>query len=887
MASELGPGSRLGPFEIVDRLGAGGMGEVWRARDTTLDREVALKFLPPALAADADRLGRFEREAKVLASLNHPNIAGIFGLHDHGGIRFLAMEYVPGEDLAERLERGPMPVEEALDVARRIAEAIEAAHDQGVVHRDLKPANVKLTEDGIVKVLDFGLAKALDPVATTGAPAVDPTMSPTITSLGTVAGVVLGTAAYMSPEQAKGKPVDRRTDIWAFGCMLYEMLVGHRPFRGEGISEVLAAVIMAPVPFEELPASLPARARQLVHRCLERDPRRRLRDMGEARYTLEEILSGAPDDTPVATAASKPRSSRALPLAIGATAVVAILATAAIVRGLAPTPPEPPVRRFAIPAKGPFRSTNQSRLVEASPDGSAVAYAEDGKILVRPLSRMEPIVVSTAADPSCLFWSPDGTFLGYAAGGKLWKTPARGGESTAIADIRIPLSGGTSVAWCPDDKIVLGNGEGGLYRVSAQGGDLEPFVPIEAEKESDLHDARCLPDGSVLFVPHMTGGRPSKIVLYADGKRKDLLQLAPDQDIWFPVYSPAGFLLYHRHPANAGVWAVPFSLERREITGDPFLVAADADVPSVANDGTLVHVTGAGSSLTQMFWADREGKLLGPIGPPQEQWPFPQLSPDGRRVAIAAKENELDDIWIHDVERGTHTRLSVSNVPYSLEAWSPDSKTIVFSEGTGSPLTMKIKNADGSGEAKTISTGYAPAYGPGGKTLVFSDIDPVSFWDIRTVDLAGGATPATILNGAATELWPRISPDGKYFAYVSDEGGTNEIYLKRFPSGEGKWQVSLGGGSWPRWSPKGDRIYYARGDTLMEVDVRLEAEPRLGPPREIFTRKPLGRTLIFGWAPGFDVSADGTRFVVVVPMGDEPRTDGIVVVENWLRDFRK
>jgi serine/threonine protein kinase/Tol biopolymer transport system component len=863
------------------------MGEVWKATDTTLARDVAIKFLPASLASDPERLARFEREAKVLASLNHPGIAGIFGLHEKDGVRFLAMELVPGEDLAQRLERGKIPITETIDIARQIAEALEAAHDQGVVHRDLKPANVKLTPDGKVKVLDFGLAKALDPMASGGKSGADSRMSPTITSLGTVAGMILGTAAYMSPEQAKGKPVDRRTDIWAFGCILYEMLAGRRPFEGEGISEVLAAVIMAPIAFDALPSSIPPRLDRLVHRCLERDPRRRLRDMGEARLALEDIQSGKADDAPAeaVTDAPKPSRLRRLLTIAAAAAVTAILAYP-VQRAFAPKPVDRPLRRFEIAAHGPFRSSNQSRLVGISPDGKAIAYVEAGKLLVRPLARLEPVVIPTTSEPSIIFWSPDSAFIGYAAGGKLWKAPAAGGESSVVADIRQSLTGGSSASWCPDGKILLTTGDGGVLRVSASGGDFAELVATEKEKETDIHDASCLVDDSVLFVPHAAGGRPNSLWIYADGKRKELLKLAADQDIWFPVYSPAGYILYHRHPANTGVWALPFSLAKHAVTGDPFLVAADADVPSVSTDGTLVHVTGSASRLTRMFWVDRNGKTIAPIGPAQEQWPFPELSPDARYVAIVAKENEVDDVWIHDAERGTRTRLSASNVPYSIEAWSPDAKTILYNEGTSTPLTMKIKNVDGSADARVLHTGYAASYSVDGRYVLFADTDKTN-WNLWYLDTKGDGTPKPLVSSPATEAWPRLSPDGKYFAYVSDESGADEIYLKRFPEGDGRWQVTVGGGQWPRWNRRGDKLYYTKGDAIMEVDVALGPEPRLGAPREVFTRKPLGWPLIFGWAPGFDVSPDGNRFVVVEAQGVAKASGGIVIEENWTKEFAK
>ena len=881
----LAPGLSLLNFRLVEKIGEGGMGEVWKATDTTLGRDVALKFLPASLSSDPERLLRFEREAKVLASLNHPGIAGIYGLHEAGGVRFLAMELVPGEDLAQRLEKGSVPFSEVTDIARQIAEALEAAHDQGIVHRDLKPANVKLTPDGKIKVLDFGLAKALDPVASGGRAGMDSRMSPTITSLGTVAGVILGTASYMSPEQAKGRPVDRRTDIWAFGCILYEMLAGRRPFEGEGISEVLAAVIMAPIAFEALPASVPPRLTRLVRRCLERDPRRRLRDIGEARLELEDIQSGRADDAPGTAAVPQPATAPSSPLrlwaAIGATALVTALLAFAVNRAMTPGKVDSPVRRFEISAHGPFRSVNQSRLAEISPDGKAIAYVDAGKLLVRPLARIEPVVIATPGEPSILFWSPDSAFIGYAAGGKLWKAPAAGGESSVIADIRMAMTGGSSASWCPDGKIVFGNGEGGLMRVSSSGGDFEELVPLDKGKESDIHDASCVQDGSVLFVPHADGGRPSSIWIFADGKRKQLLKLAADQDIWFPVYSPAGFILYHRHPANTGVWALPFSLAKRAATGDPFMVAADGDVPSVSVDGTLVYVRGSSSRISRMLWVDRTGKSIAPIGPPQEQWPFPELSPDGRSVAIFAKENELGDVWIHDVERGTRTRLSTAHTDYSFEAWSPDGKAIVYAEGAAPPLTMKTRNADGSGEARTMRTGWSPAYSADGRYLLFADFDKNSIWDVWFMDTKAGGSAVPLVKGNPIEFAPRLSPDGKYFAYVSDEGGAAEVYLKRFPAGEGRWQVSTGGGFWPRFSRRGDKLYYASGDSIMELDVALGAEPKLGAPHELFKRKPLGWGLIFGWPPGFDVSPDGRRFVIVEPQGNPRDLGGIVVEENW------
>jgi eukaryotic-like serine/threonine-protein kinase len=883
---ELKSGSVIGHYRIVDKIGEGGMGVVWRARDTTLDREVAIKVLPDVFADDPQRLARFEREAKVLASLNHPGIATIHGLHEAQGVHFLAMELVPGVDLAQRLATGPIPVDEALGVALKVAEALEAAHDSGVVHRDLKPANVLVTPDGKVKVLDFGLAKALDPDASASGSA---SLSPTLTTPAmTRAGVILGTAAYMSPEQAKGKPVDRRADVWAFGCLLYEMLSGHRPFQGEGVSEVIAAVIMAPVEFRDLPATVPRRVQRLVRRCLEKDPRRRLRDIGEARIAIEEVLAGGADDEAASAPAPSTRASIPRQLITGAGfAVVAALATAGYFLFLAPRPAEAPVRRYEIAARGPFRSNAQGRMVAISPDGKVIAYGDQGKLLLRPLARTEAVAVATTVEPILLFWSPDSASLGYVAGGKLWKVPAGGGESTLIADIHAQMSGGASASWCPDGRIVLSTGESGVLKVSSQGGDFQEIVPLEKGTESDIHDATCLPDNSILFTPHAAGGRPNSLVLFDGRQRKVILKLAADQDIWFPVWSRTGHILYHRHPSNSGVWALPFSLERHEATGDPILVAPGSDVPSVSDDGTLIHVVGVGSRTTRMVLVDRTGKPIRTIGPPQEQWPFPELSPDGRTVAISAKENELDDIWLHDVERGTHTRLSAGNVGYSVEGWSSDGRNVLYSEGTGAPLHMKVRAADGSGEARSLGNGWSASYSPDGRYLLFADYTEKNNWDMFSIDTRGDGKPVPLVSGKDNEVWPRLSPDGRYLAYVSDEGGgDDDVYVRRFPTGEGKWQVSTGGGTWPRWSRRGDRIFYVQRDAVMEVPVTPGPEPRFGTPRLLFTRKPLGWPLVYGWPPGFDVTPDGDRFVIVEAQEVErPEHSGIVVVENWAREF--
>ncbi len=874
----LEPGLMLGKHRLVEKIGEGGMGVVWRGIDTSLDREVAIKVLPDHFSSDAERLARFEREAKLLASLNHPGIATIHGFHDVDGVRFLAMELVGGMDLAQRLSTGPMPIEEVLEAGLQMATALESAHESGVVHRDLKPANVKLNSDGKIKILDFGLAKALERELPEGG-----SLSPTLTTPATRVGVIMGTAAYMSPEQAKGKPADRRADIWAFGCVMYEMLTGKRPFSGDGVSEILAAVIMSPVALETLPAGLPASVRRLLGRCLEKDPHRRLRDIGEARFVIEEALSGRAETIEPGAPAGAPAVRRISIPVLAAGMILAGVIGAALLRAFMPQAPSPPLRRFEVAAEGPRRSGLSGRLVAISPDGGNLAYVGGDRLMVRPLDRLEPIPIETRSGPDFLFWSPDSAWIAYAEGGKLWKAPAGGGPSAIIADLPEPaLVGGSGGSWGPDGQIAITCGTEALYSVPARGGDFQVLVRVDPGKEeSDFHEPHYLPDGSMILTVHRTDGRPDRLELLADGVRTTLLSIE-GQDLWYPVYSTTGHILYRRHPANPGLWALPYAMEQRRVTGEPFLVSAEGDLPSVSADGTLVHVASAAARQTQMVWTDREGRILGPIGQPQDHWPFPELSPDERYLAIVAFEGGSDAIWLHDVERGTRTRLTFGDSD-SLQSvsWSTSGDRIFFSDGVNPPFAMKARASDGSGGIEDLGSGVAPFLSPDGKYLLYAAQTEDTGWDLWYRDMETEEDPVRFLTAVGDQFWPRVSPGGDHVAYTSFETGSAEVYVKPFPSGPGKWQVSTDGGSWQRWSHDGKRLYYVREETIMEVDVSTGPSIRLGKPRAIFTREPLGRSLVFGWSPGFDVSDDDRRFVIAAPVGEEGST-GIIVVENWI-----
>jgi serine/threonine protein kinase/dipeptidyl aminopeptidase/acylaminoacyl peptidase len=877
-------GKRISHYSVTAKLGEGGMGEVYLATDSRLGRNVALKVLPEVFASDAERMARFEREAQLLASLNHPNIATIHGLEEADGVRCLVLELVEGPTLAERIAKGPIPFDEALPIARQVAEALEAAHERGVIHRDLKPGNIKVTPEGTVKVLDFGLAKAFQGEEREE----DIAKSPTMTAMATQAGIILGTAAYMSPEQAKGKPVDQRGDVWAFGVVLFEMLTGKQLYSGETVSETLASVIKDKPTWEALPSDTPAPVRKLLRRCLEREPRQRLQAVGEARILIDRVLTGAPEDETPAVMAPLPVQNGKVKLAWAAGALVVALVAGGTAWNLKPTPKRP-LQKFELPAADILGGDTLKNPLALSPDGRKVAYVSGGHLWLRELDQLEPRQVPGSENAEIPFWSPDSAFVGYAASGKLWKSPVSGTESTAICDMEGGLIGGAGGSWTPDGRIIFARGGTGLLEVSARGGDLRPLLELDTETEGDLHQPHALPDGrGVLYIIHRKGGRPDTLALLTGKDKKVLLQLE-GQTLGEPVYSPTGHILYQRNPANAGVWALPFSLPKLKVTGEPFLVAPNGDYPSASAEGTLAYVQGSGTRLTQLAWVNRSGQVLGPIGRPQQQDPFPALSPDGRRVAIEVRENEGEDIWIHDAVRGTMTRLTFDPAPENRPAWSPTGDRIVYHLGSDrNNLTLAIKPADGTGQAQTLVKGLEPSFTPDGKGVVYTGVAEDDSLDLWYLPLEGEKKPRLVVSDPNDQEWPRVSPDGRYVAYVSYESGDAEVYLKPFPSGEGKWQVSVNGGNWPHWSRRGDKLYYVEGNDLMEVDVSTRASLTLGTPQRLFTRQGSGVPLPFGWPDGFDVAPDGDRFVLLQGADRDSNAGpaGITMVQNWFAEFK-
>lgn len=889
---ELEPGVALGRYRVERRIGQGGMGVVWKAVDTSLGRAVAIKLLPDALSRDLESTARLEREARLLAALNHPLIAAIHGLERAGDVLFLVMEFVEGESLAERRSRGPMPPDEVSALASQLAEGLEAAHERGIVHRDLKPANVQMRPDGTIKILDFGLARSVDSGAEAsiaGAAAAD---SPTISAMLTGPNVILGTAPYLSPEQARGRAVDKRTDVWAYGVVVFEMLTGRALFAGETVSDTVAAVLRQEIDWSALPAETPRRLVSLLRRCLEREPRNRLRDIGEARIALAGAGNGwdaaGPEAGSPATTARRGAGWRRLAPVAAGVVVGAVLVFAAM-RLSSPDRPADPARKFvlSIPGSGPI-----SEAVIA-PDGSAAAYVRSDSLWVAEFGRTTPSFLVAGRGLSAPAWSPDSRVIAYVVGTRILAVDVADGTSRTLAETGTEFVPGAGLAWSDAGVIVASQATPvGLLELPEGGGEVEVAVPVDTTQEGDFHDPRPLPGGrGTLAVVHRKGRGADTLVLFARGKRTVLLQL-DGQTIARPSYSPSGHLVFERRTEPVGVWAVPFSLQRLRTTGKPFLVVAQATNPSVARDGTLLYVAKE-QTTTQFAWVDRTGRILDRVGQarPDNGLNF-RLAPDDSRIAATFGVEAEADLWLIDTRRGTHQRLTFDAGFEAAPDWSPGGNSIVY-QATGHLTDRRrwrvlMRAADGSGVADTLSSGgyVLPSFTPDGTSLIMTKLVPEGTSTLERIVLYGDRTPTVLVGGEGTRYGWRVSPDGRYVAYVDHASGQPEVYLRRFPEGEGRWQVSASGGRWPRWSRSGERLYFVQGETVMETEVTLAGSPALSAPRALFTRRSVGRSGPFDWTPHFDVSRDGQRFLILVPGADESGTNDLVVAQNWSSAFR-
>ena len=886
----LSPGTRIGHYDVTSLLGEGGMGQVWQATDTQLNRQVALKILPDAFASDPDRLARFQREAQILASLNHPNIAAIYGIEEADGTRALVLELVEGPTLADRIGKGAIPLDEALPIAKQIAEALEAAHEQGVIHRDLKPANVKVKDDGMVKVLDFGLAKAIQPDA--GDPGLS--MSPTIslTAAATQMGMVIGTAAYMAPEQASGKAVDKRADVWAFGVVLYEMLTGTRPFVGDDVSKTLARVIDREPDWDALPEDLPPVLSNFLCRCLQKNPRQRIRDIGDVSLTMEgafETIVPAGEAT-VAPGAAQPTWRRLLPLV--ATAVVVGLGVGLAVWSVAR--PEPPVvARFEheLPDGQSFGSTGRP-ITALSPDGRAFVYNTPDGLYLRAIGELDArLIPGTASSLTSPVFSPDGQTVGYwdRAATELKRIAISGGAPVTITAAPDNPFG---VTWESDGTILYGQ-EDGIWHVPDTGGTPELLIP--AEEGERLHGPQMLPGGEwVLFTfrPAGTGAwDEAQIVVESltTGERETLIPGGRDAR-----YVATGHLVYG---LDGVILAVPFDVGNRQVVGGPVSliegVGAGRDGTSgamhfaLADNGSLVYVPGSagGGGVVSMVWVGRDGDEERIPAPPRA-YDRPRVSPDGTRVAVDIADGDNTDVWIWDLARETLTQLTFDEGVDDFPLWTPDSARVVFrSSREGGGLFWKA--ADGTGQVERLKDGLARPYAwAADGRLIFDQAG-----DIGMLTMEGERTVEMLLDAEFSETEPALSPDGRWLAYQSRETGTPLIYVQPFPNiDDGQWNVSLGFGADPVWSPDGRELFYRSLTDLMVAQTETEPTFSHRTPEPLF-RRLQGMAGGFGTGRRFDIAPDGDRFIVrklgtAEQTGDDDPLSGLIFVENWFEELK-
>jgi eukaryotic-like serine/threonine-protein kinase len=871
--SPVQPGSVIGPYQIESLLDAGGMGEVYRARDTKLNRDVAIKILPPAFADDPDRVARFKREAQVLASLNHPNIAHIHGLEEANGVQAIVMELVEGQDLAQRLTRGAIPIDEALLIAKQIADALEAAHDQGIIHRDLKPANIKVRPDGTAKVLDFGLAKASDPV---GMPT-KVSMSPTITTPAmTQAGLILGTAAYMSPEQARGQRVDAQTDIWAFGCVLYEMLTGRAAFGRATLTDTMAAVIESEPDWTALPRSTPGTIVRLLRRMLEKNPGRRLHAIADARLDLEETR----EPTMAPAAATSSRRSRSLMLGASVVALLLLLVVGGLLlmRRDGQVASQTPTR-LSIAAPGQV----QAQLsVAVSPNGRRLAYVSTdasggARLWIRDLDALASHVLAGTEDAAHPFWAPDGSAIGFVAAGKLKRVDAGGGQVLTLTDGAL-RSGAT---WSSTGVILFVRQSGEFATVPATGGPVSTLLKVQAPNWPWF-----LPDGRHFIFHAAAANGAGGVYVGSLGSQTTKLVVPGD---FGAVFAPPDYLISSR--GEGLVFAQHFDLTRLEVTGEPIPVAEGvwsargaARVSVSAAGGVLAYIN-ASLANYELAWFDRSGRPLGTVGEPgRYEGSGPRISPDGANVALAhSAGGEISGgggVWVTGLADGTTRRLTLE--PGVREPiWSSNSARILFQWAPGATEgAVSIQDARGSGPAELVGPmgGLVWDWSPDGQRIVFGKGRPMDLW---ILPVGAGSNPVPFARSPLNKTQAQISPDGRWIVYTSLDTAHDEVYIDSFPVAGNRRQVTVGGGMMPRWRRDGSELFYlARDQMLMAMPVTSKTGYFAGRAVPLFRTRlqPIG-SQISGIGAMYDVTPDGQRILINGPPADPgpPMT----VVLNW------
>jgi Tol biopolymer transport system component len=896
----LANGSKLGSYEILSLLGAGGMGEVYRAHDTKLNRDVALKVLPSEFASDPERMGRFKREAQLLASLNHTNIAAIYGLEECDGTNFLVLELVEGHTLAECIPGsagvlagineakapGTAALPMTLEIALQIAEAVESAHEKGIIHRDLKPANIKVTPEGVVKVLDFGLAKALEGEAAEA----DASQSPTLSIAATKAGIILGTAAYMSPEQARGSGVDKRCDIWSFGVVLFEMLAGKKLFAGETISDTLAAVLRADVDWNELPGDTPASIRTLLRRCLIKDRKERLQAIGEARIAITEYLANPAGASLLQTVDVRAGHKLRERLVWGGTVVILVAALSVLgVLYFRQTPVEAPETRLEVNTP----ATSDPVSLAISPDGRLLVFVASSegqqRLWLRPLNAVAARPLAGTEGAMSPFWSPDSMSIGFFADDKLKRIDISGGPPTVLASASDPFGG----TWNRDGVIVFApSGSTPLYRIAASGGDPAAITRLDPPRQQSHVYPQFLPDGRHLLF--LSWGVDQGIYLASLDSAETRRLIVSDLPAF---YAPPGQLLFMRQGA---LFTQRFDADRGEVAGEPVSIADSVAFDthpgngafSVSETGTLAYRMGSAANRRRLAWFDRTGKEVGTIGAPDENYlQDPQLSPDGRRVAVQRTVQGNTDIWLIETARGVLNRFTFDAARDYSQIWSPDGNRIVFASTRKVNDNIYQKASSGAGSDELLLESPLPKFpmdwSPDGRFLLYRQLDPKTGADLWVFPLFGEHKAFPFANTNFNEDSGQFSPDGRWIAYQSNESGRFEIYVQPFPGPGGKWQVSTGGGIEARWCRNGKELFYIAPDgKLMAVTIH-----GAGQTLEVSAAVALFQTRIVGGGlakmqPQYAVASDGQRFLINIT-ADESTASPITIVTNWTAGLKK
>jgi Tol biopolymer transport system component len=879
----LRPGETLGPYEILAPIGAGGMGEVWKARDTKLDREVAIKVLPVALAQHPEPLARFEREAKVLASLNHPNIAQIYGIEESNGFHALVMELVPGTTL-----KGPLSLETTLNYAKQIADALEAAHEKGITHRDLKPANVMVTLAGVIKVLDFGLA-AVNRAFTPG----EGSTSPTLSIGGTQTGMIMGTAGYMSPEQARGETVDKRADIWAFGVVLWELLTGKRLFGGVTVSQILASVLKDEPDFKQVPP----RVRRLLRRCLEKDPRKRLRDIGDAMELVDVDAEAAPASVTTPSLSGLGRLA-----GIAAIVLAVVAAGLGVVAWRATRPPElrPLVRLDVDLGAGISLGSPLGADTILSPDGTRMVYVSQGKLFTRRMDQPKAVELAGTDGAFAPFFSPDGQWVAFFSESKLKKISVEGGAAVALCDAGASALGGS---WGEDGNIIaaITGGGGALSKIPSAGGAPTPVTQL-AQGEAEHSWPQILPGGkAILFTTNasLTFGFDRaniEVMSLADHHRKTL-QRGGTFGRYLPASNGNGYLLYIN---NGTLFAVPFDSGKLDVQGTPSPVLEEVAYSTITGSaqfdfsqhGTLVYLGGraAGGNLVTVQWLDAVGGTQPLLSKPGG-YRRPHVSPDDQRLAM----EDGSDIWVYEARRDTMTRLTFGGDRNANPVWSPEGRYVVFSGDGG----MWWVRSDGAGKPQLLIQGknrMVPfSITADGKRLAYAELNPGTLYDIWTVPIEDDAVlragkPEIFLKTSADERQSTFSPDGRWLAYASNESGTFQVYVRAFPDNGGKWQISNAGGVYPVWSSNGHELFFRADDNrIMVATYAAKADSFVPDKPRVWSNKQLANLGAIG-ASNYDLAPDGKRIAALMPV-EEPEArqaqNHVIFLENFFDELQR